>query len=467
MGISIFAVLESEGAASITQMPPTDPSIAYQQLIDKVGQDSARRIAVSCYHTALLATVDHAKKFPRGPSASFKEDRITPANTDLLSVADVTIASQYANVTFDQLKDNQLMKIVVMSDGKARPNHKAMDGFVFKMGHAISKNDNVWPPYGVGCRCRAVPVDSGNPKPFLPSGGGNDKGFKGGPNDPYRSDATRTKSAITASIGLDFVDQRGLSDLGDQIVDLAVYKALDAELDAMEEDWKEAHHGLDYDTHVDYAYWDGILSDDDPKKEVPGLFWGTQLPYFAPEYYGVSRNVMKKNPSGLWTPYGMRTNELMALRGYTFGVDGYVNQTMRPWMAQSTIPNKTTMSPYAKSMASALQYMPKYAGSTYRGCPMPPGLADTYKVGAKFADPAFVSTTLSFDVAYNFSWPDWDSDDVSCMFIIKSKTGRNIAPFSIFPGEAEILFPPGASFKVTEVEVYNSWGDRTIYLEEV
>lgn len=78
-----------------------------------------------------------------------------------------------------------------------------------------------------------------------------------------------------------------------------------------------------------------------------------------------------------------------------------------------------------------------------------------HAVGATIAYPAFTSTSQLDRVAM----------PGGTLIVISSRTGKFIGGISRFPGEAEVLFQPAATFAVLINRVIG--GIREIYLEEV
>jgi ADP-ribosyltransferase exoenzyme len=103
----------------------------------------------------------------------------------------------------------------------------------------------------------------------------------------------------------------------------------------------------------------------------------------------------------------------------------------------------------------ALEKFPAYEGPVVRGTNLPPEVLDGYEPGEVITEPAFMSTTTNPAVAQS---PTFGGN---VEFRILSTTGRDISSVSMFPGEEEILFPPGAKFYILNKTVDPQTG-RTI-----
>ncbi|WP_231124170.1 ADP-ribosyltransferase [Mycobacterium colombiense] len=95
-----------------------------------------------------------------------------------------------------------------------------------------------------------------------------------------------------------------------------------------------------------------------------------------------------------------------------------------------------------EAIKSALQKLPPYRGPVVRGTDLPPEVLAQYRPGEVITEKAFLSTSTNPAVARSTAF----SGNVE--FRIFSNTGRDISSVSLFPGEGEILFPPGSCFYV-------------------
>ncbi|WP_243393756.1 ADP-ribosyltransferase [Mycobacterium ahvazicum] len=90
----------------------------------------------------------------------------------------------------------------------------------------------------------------------------------------------------------------------------------------------------------------------------------------------------------------------------------------------------------------ALEKLPAYQGPVIRGTSLPTEVLDRYQPGRVITEPAFTSTTTLRAVAEGPAFGG------NVEFRIFSLTGRDISSFSMYPGEKEVLFPPGSKFYV-------------------
>lgn len=123
---------------------------------------------------------------------------------------------------------------------------------------------------------------------------------------------------------------------------------------------------------------------------------------------------------------------------------------------------------YAKSMwllAHALKKLPRYGKSqVFRGVKL--DLSADYPEGRTVVWHGWVSTTTAIKV---LETPQFCGDSGDRTFFIINLTqsqGRDITTFSLIPGEAEVLLPPGTTIKVVSVMSAGS-GLTIIQLEEL
>jgi len=88
-----------------------------------------------------------------------------------------------------------------------------------------------------------------------------------------------------------------------------------------------------------------------------------------------------------------------------------------------------------------------FPGLVWRGCPSLPASAIP-KEGGIYSDAAFVSTANDPSAAAQFL-DKYSSSNV--FFSIQSKTGVNIAHYSRYTEEAEVVFAPGTMFRVNKI----------------
>jgi len=113
---------------------------------------------------------------------------------------------------------------------------------------------------------------------------------------------------------------------------------------------------------------------------------------------------------------------------------------------------------YAENLTTALDALPNYSGTTWRG-------SDGYEpddyyqknIGSAIEWRGFLSTSKSREQAESFG--------MGPLFKIKSKKGKWIEKYSDIPEEQEVLFKPRTKFKVLKVE--KGKGRDVVHLEEV
>lgn len=108
-----------------------------------------------------------------------------------------------------------------------------------------------------------------------------------------------------------------------------------------------------------------------------------------------------------------------------------------------------------QALKNALAKLPPYQGPVIRGTNLPPEVLDRYRPGEVITEDAFLSTSTDTGVARSPSFVG------NVEFRILSKTGRDISPFSVFPGEREVLFTAGTKFYVVS-KVFDPLTGRTV-----
>lgn len=159
-------------------------------------------------------------------------------------------------------------------------------------------------------------------------------------------------------------------------------------------------------------------------------------------------NEIKGKISYRLNPCRLSLAEILAIENYT--VDGYklLNGALRRGGKEAE-----NISFYAETLKAALKKFRKYEGTVRRGADLPPDVLEKHQEGAVVEYPAFTSTS----VEHGFSR--------SHRFIIKTKNGAYIAPYSPNYREQEVIIPPG-NFKV--LSRGRNWGfGIEIVLEQV
>ena len=110
---------------------------------------------------------------------------------------------------------------------------------------------------------------------------------------------------------------------------------------------------------------------------------------------------------------------------------------------------------FKRTLEDALEKMPDYEGTVWRGADLPKRVFDKIRIGEVFEDKGFVSTSLKKGLEFNGKHK----------FVITSKRGKRINGLSQKPGEREVLFRDGTKFRVLNIEEKGSkiW----IYMEEI
>jgi len=142
--------------------------------------------------------------------------------------------------------------------------------------------------------------------------------------------------------------------------------------------------------------------------------------------------------SGLTT---LTPDQIMAICLYSS------NRTIARTINESIL-NKSAGNYYLKCLVEAYENLPPYVGEVYIGT----NAVDRslFQVGAKIAFKTIVSASTSWRVATEHL-PDFAKSKKRRgeVFIVKTKTGRFISPYSEFMYDMEVLIKPGTAFEVT------------------
>jgi hypothetical protein len=109
---------------------------------------------------------------------------------------------------------------------------------------------------------------------------------------------------------------------------------------------------------------------------------------------------------------------------------------------------------------SGLQKLPTVTRETVRGTNLPQSVLDQLKVGERYPDQAFQSTTTNRNVADGFR------GDGNAMIYVDGRTGVDVRALSHFGSEAEVLFSPRANFEVIRIAQSSDGSYWRIYLKE-
>lgn len=148
-----------------------------------------------------------------------------------------------------------------------------------------------------------------------------------------------------------------------------------------------------------------------------------------------------------------------ALHDYTTN-DGYT--TMNPYLRNPdgySDEEKAAIQARADRVSTALAKLPARPGQTYRGVNLPDDILAKYQPGSVVTEKAFTSTSTDSSVATgNFQG--------NALMVVTGQSGRDVAPFSQYPGEAEILYDKGTKFMVTGNSFDSVTGKTVIRMRE-
>ncbi len=126
-----------------------------------------------------------------------------------------------------------------------------------------------------------------------------------------------------------------------------------------------------------------------------------------------------------------------------------INKTMRN--IDLNPENLGKASPH-KALVSALTKLPPYQGLAYRGQSPFNGMAEVWQPGGVIADLSFVSAASSMAGAEFYLNKTADiAGGKNIYSILKVKTASNLAGISTIPQETEVLFRPGARFRINAI----------------
>jgi hypothetical protein len=151
--------------------------------------------------------------------------------------------------------------------------------------------------------------------------------------------------------------------------------------------------------------------------------------------------------------------EKISIKLYTTQLYKVVNPALREQKENSIYASYITV------LCSALNKIPNFTGDVFRVVNLPQDIIDLYQPGMVITEKAFLSTSASLDGIAIFQ--EYTNRKFNTHFFIKSKNGKDISAYSIWPEEKEVLFRAGSKFKVTKV--YRRWFSKItkIWLEEI
>lgn len=156
-------------------------------------------------------------------------------------------------------------------------------------------------------------------------------------------------------------------------------------------------------------------------------------------YARMSEGVSKAMKASGVPGYGLSQAERVAIHAYTAGDKYYdrLNSALRSGNAEAI----ARVAPMANVLDNAMAKLPTYDGAVLiRVTDLPEAVAKKVKGGNVYADPAFMSASKldmgsAFGNEYRFT-------------IVRSQMGKEIAGFSSYPHEQEVLFPRGTRFDI-------------------
>lgn len=137
--------------------------------------------------------------------------------------------------------------------------------------------------------------------------------------------------------------------------------------------------------------------------------------------------------------------EAAAIRAYTGGTYSTLNNQLRGGQYAA----RHELQAFVESAQHGLAKMPKFSGLSSRGMRFSPHELEkvlaTYRKGEVVTESAFVSSSAGEQAAFGGN----------VFMKIHGKTGVDVAPYSYYRREREVLFMPGTRFRVDKVEQIN------------
>lgn len=164
-------------------------------------------------------------------------------------------------------------------------------------------------------------------------------------------------------------------------------------------------------------------------------------------------------PSGRHADAGLSATDLAALRKYTG--DGSEDLNRALW--DGSIADIQSEAAFSRELSAALEKLPEHQGTALRGSE--PGRhaseyqLDRYEPGARVVENGYLSCTVN---------PEREFDG-EVLWVIESKSGRNVEAFSSVRDEQEVLMDRFSTFTVLSKEFEEDLGKHgrwLIYMEE-
>jgi hypothetical protein len=158
--------------------------------------------------------------------------------------------------------------------------------------------------------------------------------------------------------------------------------------------------------------------------------------------------------------YDLSERDREAIRRYTGAEYAELNWSL--WSGH--LNNVESVSPFSHDLSSALEKLPRYEGTVLRGSM--PGISandyqlERYEPGETVVENGYLSCTTDPEMEF----------DGEVLWIIESKSGRDIGSFSRRKPECEILFDRFSRFEIRTRENVSDLDGRErwlIYMEEV
>jgi hypothetical protein len=160
---------------------------------------------------------------------------------------------------------------------------------------------------------------------------------------------------------------------------------------------------------------------------------------------------------------GLSPTEFQGLRYYTGSGYSQINPILRSPDTAENVAKLPQVRAVIDGTNAGLTKLPNYIGTVNRGASLPDSVLAQHTVGAVVEYPSYTSTSTEngFGGAHRF--------------VIQSYTGKYVDSYSTCKGEQEVLFRPGAKFRILHIEENdtkpaNSWDEnpsKIFYMEEV
>ena len=162
---------------------------------------------------------------------------------------------------------------------------------------------------------------------------------------------------------------------------------------------------------------------------------------------------------------GLTTNESAAICMYTMNCEPYqatLSRLLNKDLRSESRHGLKKWSPYLKLLLHALNKLPSYAGTVYRGLPI--NIGEQFEVGQTGTWWSISTGTSNISI---LELPEFlGKSGLRTLFIIECKNGKYIRKHSYFEADEEVLLLPGFNFEVIS-RFYGGNGLHIIGLREV